>query len=138
MPNRAATAYPALNGGASAHNRVRAAPVKSAAVEQAVLLFVGDHDVEYVVSLRVLALEGRSPSFSVFGHLRSHGHHCVAALLHRGHDRVGTNALYRHRVGIGDAGNRVILAVELCVVLNVKRTSVGVGALGIDLDALVV
>src|SRR5713226_1520392 len=117
---------------------VGASPVKSSAVEPKALLFVGDHDVKHVMSLRVLALEGRSASFSVFGDLRSDGHHHLAALLHRGFYRVGTNSLYRNHVGVGNAGHRVVLAVEFCVVLNVKLTSVGIGALGVDLDALVV
>jgi len=90
------------------------------------------------VSFRVLALEGRSARFSVIGDLRSHGHHHLATLLHRGLDRVGINALYRDRVGVGEAGDRVVLAIEFCVVLNMRRTSVGVDDLGVDLDALLV
>src|SRR5712664_1440548 len=107
-------------------------------VELAVLLFIGNDDVVDFVSLRVLALEGRSARFSVIGDLRSHGHRHLAALLHRGLDRVGINALYRNRVRVRDAGNRVVLAVEFCVVLDMSRTSVGVDDLSIDLDALLV
>src|SRR6266850_2403600 len=113
-------------------------PVPQIEVEPAVLLLVGDNDIEYVVSLRVLALEGRSARFSVIGDLRSHGHHHLAALLHRGLDRVGINALYRDGVGVGEAGDLVVLAVEFCVVLNMRRTPVGVDDLGVDLDALLV
>src|SRR6266699_5751136 len=117
---------------------VRASLVESSVVKPAALLFVGDHDVEHVMSLRVLALEGRGARFSVFGDFRSDGHHHLAALLHCGLYRVGADSLYRHRVGVGEAGNRIVLAVEFCVVLNVKVTSVGIGALGVDLDAVLV
>src|SRR6266404_5580753 len=125
-------------GGLTGNGAVQASPAKSFMVKQAALLFVGNHDVVNVVSLRVLALEGRSARFSVFRDLRSHGHRHLAALLHRGLDRVGINSLYRNRVSVWDAGNRVVLAVEFCVVLNVRRTSVGVDDLGVDLHAFLV
>src|SRR5260370_31798524 len=114
---------------------VRASPVKLSAVEQAVLLFVGDNHVVYVVSLRVLALEGRSARFPVFGDRRSHGHRHLAALLGGGLDRVGVDSLHRECVRVWDAGDRVVLAVEFCVVLNVKRASVCVRALTLDRNA---
>src|SRR5260370_34291178 len=103
---------------------VGASPVKLSAVEQAVLLFVGDNHVVYVVSLRVLALEGRSARFPVFGDRRSHGHRHLAALLGGGLDRVGVDSLHRDWVGVWDAGARVVLAVECCDALNVTRPSV--------------
>src|SRR6266699_4440582 len=121
-----------------ANGAVRASLVESSVVKPAALLFVGDHDVEYVVSLRVLAFEGRRARFSVFGDFRSDGHHHLAALFQSGLYRIGTNSLYRDRVGVGDASNRIVFAVEFCVVLNVKCTSVGVRALGVDFDPFLV
>src|SRR6267378_5333855 len=99
-------------GGLTGNGAVRPASVKSSGVEPVVLLFIGAHDVVDGVSLRVLALEGRSPRFSVFGDLRSHGHRHLAALLHCGLDRVGVNSLYRDRVRVGEAGDRGVLNVE--------------------------
>ena len=52
--------------------------------EPAALLFVGDHDVEHVVSLSVLALKGGSACFSVFGDFRSDGHHHFMASARQG------------------------------------------------------
>src|SRR6266478_8523995 len=112
--------------------------VKSSMLERAVLLPVVDHDVEHVVSVCVLALEGRGARFSIFRDLRGDGHHHLAALLQSGLYRVGSDSLYRNHVAIGEAGNRIVLAVEFCVVLNVKRASVGGSALGVDLDAVCV
>src|SRR6266436_8378168 len=135
------TSYLALisaGRGRTGNEPVRGRSVKSSSVEPAVFLFIGDHDVVDFVSVRVLALEGRSARFSVFGELRSHDHRHLAALLHRSLDRVGINPLYRDRVRVRDAGNRIVLAVEFCVVLNVRRTSVGIDDLGVDLDALLV
>ena len=51
--------------------------------------------------------------------------------------RVGVDTLHRHRIGVC-AGNRVILAVEFCTVFNVRRSSILVGSLSIELDAVLV
>jgi hypothetical protein len=49
---------------------------------------------------------------------------------------VGIDALYRNRVGVRQAGNPVILSVEFCVVADVRRISIAVSSVGIDLDSL--
>src|SRR5260370_2008991 len=102
------------------------------------LLLVVEHDIVNVVSICVLALEGRGARFSIFGDLRDYGYYHLAALLQGCLYGVGINALHRDHVGVGEAGNRVVLAVEFCFVLNVKRTSVGVSPFGTDFDALIV
>src|SRR5258708_12867599 len=102
------------------------------------LLFVVHNDVVYVTPLRVLALECRSARFPVVGDRRCNGHHHLAAFFQSRLNSVGIDALYRNRVGVRQAGNRVILSVEFCVVLDVRRISIAVSSLGIELDSLFV
>src|SRR6266849_5146567 len=102
------------------------------------LLLVVDDDVVYVLPLRILTLEGGGASFPVLRDHRRHRHHHLSALLHRGLDRVGVNALYRYAVASRQACCWIVLAVELGIVLNVCGIPVAINSLGVDLDMVLV
>jgi hypothetical protein len=58
-------------------------------IEETALLFVVNNDVIYILPLRVLTPECRSPRCSVFRDHRCHGHHNLVAFLDSGPDRAG-------------------------------------------------